>query len=66
MAPSEALDVVVTSGADTPLQHFHRADDGGQHVVEIMRDAAGELTDRLHLLRMAQRVLGLAQRRRRR
>ena len=43
------------------LQDLHRADDGGQHVVEVVRDAAGELADRLHLLRMAQRLLGLAQ-----
>ena len=26
------------------------ADDRGQHIVEVMRDAAGELADRLHLL----------------
>ena len=30
-----------------------------QQVVEIVRDAAGELADRLHLLRLAQRLLGL-------
>ncbi len=31
-------------------QEVRRHDDGGEHVVEIMRDAAGELADRLHLL----------------
>ena len=29
-----------------------------QQIVEIVRDAAGELADRLHLLRLAQRLLG--------
>ena len=32
----------------------HVADDGGQDVVEVVRDAAGERADRLHLLRVAQ------------
>ncbi len=31
-------------------QQVRRHDDGGQHVVEVVRDAAGELADRLHLL----------------
>ena len=30
------------------------ADDGGQHVVEVVRDAAGELADRLHLLALRE------------
>ena len=30
----------------------------GQQVVEVVRDAAGELADRFHLLRLAQRFLG--------
>ena len=34
------------------------ADDRGQQIVEIVGDAAGELADRLHLLRLAQRLLG--------
>ena len=29
-----------------------------EQVVEVVRDAAGELADGLHLLRLAQRVLG--------
>ena len=33
------------------------ADDGGQHVVEIVGDAAGELADRLHLLRLGEILL---------
>ena len=34
--------------------------DDGEEVVEVVRDAAGELADGLHLLRMAQRFLALA------
>ena len=33
------------------------ADDGGQHVVEVMRDAARELADRLHLLALREVLL---------
>ena len=61
-------------GADRRAQHLlrplvvmHHADEfeiaehGGQQVIEVMRDAAGELADRLHLLGMAQSGLdGLA------
>ena len=35
------------------------AEHDGQEVVEVVGDAAGELPDRLHLLRLAQRFLGL-------
>ena len=38
-------------------QEVGRHHDGRQHVVEIMRDAAGELADRLHLLRLRELVL---------
>ena len=46
------------------LRHpaFHQlqaAHDGGEHVVEVVRDAAGELADRLQLVRLVQRRLGL-------
>ena len=34
--------------------------DDGQEIVEVMRDAAGELADGLHLLRLPQRFLALA------
>jgi hypothetical protein len=40
-------------------QHFHRAGDHRQHVVEIMRHPAGELADRFQLLRLLQLALGL-------
>ncbi len=36
--------------------------DAGQQVVEVVRDAAGQLPDRFHLLRLAKRFLGLPQR----
>ena len=41
------------------LQQFKRADDPGQEIVEVVGDAARELADRLHLLRLAQRLFGL-------
>ena len=39
-------------------QQVERADDHRQHVVEVVRDAAGELAHRLHLLRLAQGFFG--------
>ena len=40
-------------------KHVGRALDDGELVVEVMRDPAGELAERLHLLGLAQLVLGL-------
>ena len=39
------------------LQQVEIAHRGHQQIVEVMRDAAGELADRLHLLRLAQLLL---------
>ena len=44
-------------------QEIGRHHDGGQHVVEIVGDAAGELADQLHLLRLRDLGLELALRR---
>ena len=38
-------------------QEVVRHHDGGEHVVEIVRDAAGELADHVHLLRLVDLVL---------
>ena len=38
-------------------QQVGRHDDGGQHVVEVVRDAAGKLADRLHLLALRHLAL---------
>ena len=38
-------------------QEVGRHHDGGQHVVEVVRDAAGELADRLHLRALVDLVL---------
>ncbi|MGY4452505.1 hypothetical protein ACVWZR_007165 [Bradyrhizobium sp. i1.3.1] len=38
-------------------QEVVRHHDGGEHVVEVVGDAAGELADRLHLLRLVDLVL---------
>ena len=43
--------------AQLPLRQLAVAQDRAQDVVEVVRDAAGERADRLHLLRTAQRVL---------
>jgi hypothetical protein len=37
------------------LDELEPAHDGGQHVVEIVRDAAGETAQRLHFLALRQR-----------
>jgi hypothetical protein len=44
-------------GVDPPLAHpaldeLERPDDAGEQVVEVVRDPAGELPDRLHLVRL--------------
>ena len=44
-------------------QEFAEAEDHGQQVVEVVRDAAGQAADGLHALGMAQPVLGGLQRR---
>ena len=41
-------------GRGVPLQRLEVADDDGQQVVEVVRDAAGQLADRLHLLRLGE------------
>ena len=46
--------------ASAELDQLEVADDDLQEVVEVVGDAAGELAQRLHLLRLAQRVLGVA------
>ena len=39
-------------------QDFDRAGDDGEDIVEVMRDAAGELADGFHLLGLPDPVLG--------
>ena len=43
-----------------PAQQLGGRADDGEQVVEVVRDAAGELAHRLHLLRLPQRLLGPA------
>ncbi len=47
--------------AEPAPQQVERAHDNGQHIVEVVGDAAGQLPDRLHLLRLAQRIFGVLQ-----
>ena len=51
---------VLERGIGRPVvdqQQIRIADDRGQNVVEVMRDAAGELADRLHLLALREILL---------
>ena len=45
---------VAGSLSQTALGEFQPAENDRQHIVEIMRDAAGQLADRFHLLHLAQ------------
>ena len=55
------LDVGGASLREADADHFERARDPGEQIVEVVREAAGELPHCLHLLRLAQPVLGVAQ-----
>ena len=46
-------------GGELAPDHVEPALHDGEQIVEIVGDAAGELADRLHLLRLAQRLLRL-------
>ena len=47
----EAADIGFATG-DAPLRQLQGADDDREHIVEIVRDAAGQLPDRLQLLHL--------------
>ena len=53
----EALAALV--GEVVAAEDVGRALDDGQEIVEVVRDAAGQLAERLHLLALAKLVLGL-------
>ncbi|KZB98978.1 hypothetical protein AU375_04781 [Methylobacterium radiotolerans] len=52
-----AVDVLDPPLAHPGLHELQRAGDAGEQVVEVVGDAARELPDRLHLLRLAQLLL---------
>ncbi len=54
-----AVDFGGTALTQPDLQQFQRADDAGEEIVEVVRDAAGELADGFHLLRLAQGFFGV-------
>ncbi len=56
-----AVDFLDAALSDPGLQQLQRSHDAGEQVVEVVGDAAGQLADRLHLLRLPQRFLRLAQ-----
>jgi len=53
-----ARDVFGPSLVEAGLHQIQRSDDAGQQVVEVVGDAAGQLSHRFHLLRLQQRFLG--------
>ena len=55
----EAIDIADAALRDAMLDAVQRAGDSLQQIVEIMGDAAGQLADRFHLLRLAKRLLRL-------
>ncbi|MNY20891.1 hypothetical protein D3C86_1544040 [compost metagenome] len=57
----QAVQVFGSPPGQASTQQFQAADDAGQHVVEIMGDAAGELADGFHFLQLAQRFFVVAQ-----
>ena len=58
-----AIEVVGAAQRDAAPHDLDRAGDALQQVIEVVRDAAGELPDGFHLLALAQPRLGVAQRR---
>ena len=48
-------------GGQQPVEHLQIADHDLEQVVEVVRDAAGQLADRLHLLALAQLRLHVVQ-----
>ncbi|MBA7484171.1 hypothetical protein ES707_19695 [subsurface metagenome] len=54
-----AVDLAQPSLPQFRLHQLQRAHDAREQIVEIVCDAAGELSDRFHFLRLAQRILGV-------
>ena len=58
-APGFACKLPLVGVGEHGIQEFDIGDNHRQNVVEVVSDAAGELADRLHLLRLAQLLLHL-------
>src|SRR5262249_39577981 len=56
-AVDESIEFPGFAAADAPLQDAEGTGDALQEVVEVVGDAAGELTEGFHLLRLAQLIL---------
>ncbi|KAF1853937.1 hypothetical protein Lal_00005148 [Lupinus albus] len=54
----ELVQLVDAALVDAGGDAFQRARDAGQQVVEVVRQPAGQLSDRFHLLRLAQLLFG--------
>ncbi len=53
----EPANVIVLTVLDPPLNPLQPATNPLQQVVEVVSDAAGQLSDSFHLLRLAQLIL---------
>ena len=53
-----ARDILGPPLIEPGLHQIQRSDDSGQQIVEVVGDAAGQLPDGFHLLRLAQRLFG--------
>ncbi|MNN16444.1 hypothetical protein D3C81_1295820 [compost metagenome] len=58
---NQAVEVIGATTGQTSTQQLKTADDASEHVVEVVGDTAGELADRFHFLRLAQRFFVVAQ-----
>ena len=59
MAASTNRSNVGLAARELALQEAKAAHDDGEHIVEVVGDAAGELPDRLHLVDLAELFLDL-------
>src|SRR3954462_182668 len=57
----KAIKVSQPALCDPHLQQFKAAGNSGQKIIEVVRQPAGQLPDRLHLLCLEQLLLGLLQ-----
>ena len=57
-----AIDILVTALRNADLHQLQRPGDSGQQIIEVVREPARKLADRLHLLGLPQSVFRLVER----
>ena len=58
----EIIDAVGTAGFQSPLYETQRGDDTGQHIVKVVRNATGKLSDSLHLMSLPKLIFSARER----